>query len=55
MKKYIVFCWNYGDALGGMNDFKGFFSSIDEAVDYAEKGDWNYSQVYDREDFTRVI
>ena len=34
MKRFLVFIWILGDSRGGMRDFKGDFSSFEEANEF---------------------
>lgn len=54
MKKYGLFGGDFYYAQGGMNDFRGSFDTLDEAVSEGENMLTDWFHVYDMETLKRV-
>ncbi len=54
MKRYLVFTYYAGQALGGAKDFLDSFDTLEEALENLLKEDRRYYQVVDRDSF-RII
>ena len=55
MKKFILFQWGAYDAFGGLNDIKGDFDTLEEAVAAAQATKyWDTSEVVDRDTWSVV-
>lgn len=58
IKRYMLFCGEYYYPCGGMNDFKGYFDSVDDALNSEEcnSGQLNeWHHIYDTELQEKVV
>ncbi len=47
-KRYLVFTYSSYYPLGGMSDMKESFDTIEEAIEFIKKDDYDYKELYDR-------
>jgi hypothetical protein len=47
MKRYMTFAGEYYYPSGGMNDFRGSFDTLDEAIGFIEALDYDWMHVWD--------
>ena len=55
MKKFILFQWGAYDAFGGLNDIKGDYDTLEEAIAAARAAThWDTSEVVERDTWNVV-
>lgn len=54
-KKFIVFQFEQYYPQGGLNDIKGSFDSLEEAIAFIQKNRQDYNQIVNRDTWGSVI